>query len=119
MTADQAAQDLAAYLRKLIYSPHSELRHTTRSIGRRLLAQWDNARKRMTGLERVLHDDEDELPGAVDATSTLPKCKFCDRQFRPKKKGQRYCSTECRKEAFYERQRRIRHKDKPVLDYDP
>lgn len=121
MTAEQAAQALADLVRRLAYSPHSGLLYSTRSELRHALKAFDSARKRKTGFERIMADDEDELPGAKVATSTLPLCKFCERQYRPRK-GQKYCSTECRKKAYHLRQARIRHRDKsaaPVLASNP
>lgn len=109
MTADQAMQALASYVRKIILSPNSLIRYTDKTRMRRLLDAYEEARKRKTGFERLMEDDDEELPGAKDATS-LPLCGFCDRQFRPKRVGQRYCRTECRKAAYYDRQNRIRHK---------
>lgn len=116
MDAEQAARALAEIVRKVACSPHSELRHTTRYLLRQALRQFDEARKRKTGFERVLDDDGDDLPGAEVATaSARPRCKFCEREFRPRK-GQKYCSTVCRKKGYYRRQARIRHKDKkPVV----
>jgi len=108
MTADQAMQLIAEFVRKLVYGPHLTIRYTDATRLRRLLDAYDTARSRKTGFERVMDDDGDELPGATTATS-LPLCGFCDRQFRPKRKGQRYCRTECRKAAYYDRQNRIRH----------
>ncbi len=106
---------LADLMRKAAYSPSSHLRHTERALFVRALNIFDKTRQRKTGFAHILSDDGDEeLPGAGEATPTLPACKFCDRQYRPKKKGQKFCSTECRKAAYYARQRKIRHKDPPA-----
>jgi hypothetical protein len=118
MTADEAAKALAELVRKLVWSPHSGLRHISRSALQRALEKYDHARKRKTGFERLLTDDDgsEELPGSHDATTARPKCKHCGNQFRPRHKHQKWCSTDCRKAAFYDRQRRIRHKEKPVVE---
>jgi len=116
MTSDEAAKALAELVRKIVWSPHSGLRHITRSSLLRALEKYDHAHKRRTGYERLLADDGEELPGAHDATTARPKCKHCGNQFRARHKNQKWCSTDCRKAAFYDRQRRIRHKEKPVVD---
>jgi hypothetical protein len=108
MTADQAMQLLAAYIRKVVWRPDSSLRHTDKIRLRRLLDGYDEARSRKTGFERLMDDDEDDLPGSKTATS-LPLCKWCKGQFRPRRADQKYCRTECRKAAFFDRQARIRH----------
>lgn len=109
MTADETVQAIVAFVRKIVLSPHATVRYTDKTRMRRLLDEYDEAMKRKTGFARVLEDDGDELPGAKDATS-LPLCGFCEHQFRPKRKDQRYCRAECRKAAYYDRQNRIRHK---------
>ncbi len=128
MTFEEAAMLLAEGVRKLVYSPHAGLRHTQRSYLRRLLENVEESRKRKTGFERLMADDGEHLPGAEDATAARPRCKHCGDQFRPRHKNQKWCSTECRKLAYHERQRRIRHKDKkpgavlgsaPCSDEDP
>jgi hypothetical protein len=108
MTVDEAAKALAALVRKVVWSPHSGLRHTTRAVLRKSVEEYERACKRKTGFERLLSDDGEHLPGSEDATTYRPKCKFCDRQFKPRHKKQKWCSTECRKAAFYDRQRRIK-----------
>jgi hypothetical protein len=113
MTSEQAAIALAELVRKITFSPHSGLKHTTRHSLKQALAAFEKARQRKTGFQRLVEDDGDELPGATSATPTLPACLFCKRQYRKKRKDQRYCSTDCRKAAFVERQARIRHK--PVV----
>jgi hypothetical protein len=120
MTADEAAKALAELVRKIVASPHAGLRHTIRSSMQRALEKYDAAHKRRTGFERLIADDGEELPGSHDATAARPKCKHCGNQFRPRHKNQKWCSTECRKAAFYDRQKRIRHQDtKPVLESKP
>lgn len=118
MTSDEAAKMLAEVVRKLVWSPHSGLRHTTRGMLRRAYETYEAACKRKTGFERLLADDGDHLPGSEDATAARPKCRYCGDQFKPRHKNQKWCSSTCRKAAFYERQKRIRHQDKkpePVL----
>lgn len=118
MTADEAAKALAELVRKVVGSQHSGLRHTTRGALRRAYEVYETACKRKTGFERLMADDGDHLPGSLDATEARPKCKFCGDQFKPRHKNQKWCSGECRKAAFYERQRRIRA-GKPVLESTP
>lgn len=121
MTADEAAKALAALVRKIVWSPHSGLRHTTRSVLRRTLENYENACKRKTGFERLIADDGEDLPGSGDPTKSKPKCKFCEREYHPRHKNQKWCSTECRKAAFYDRQRRIHlgKKEEPVVGSKP
>lgn len=112
MTAEEATLELVEVVRKAVRSPHSGLRYTVRTVILQALKRFEDARSRKTGLQRILDNDGDDLPGADSATSTLPRCKFCERQYRARV-GQKYCSTDCRKMAYNRRQARIKHKDKP------
>lgn len=104
MTTDEAARALAEMVRKVVWSPYSGLRHTTRAALRRLLEGYDESIKRKTGFERLMLDDGEDLPGALDAAAARPVCGHCGNQFRPRHKSQKWCSTDCRKAAYYARQ---------------
>jgi hypothetical protein len=113
MTVDEAARLLAGLARKIAWSHNSGLRHTTRYTLQRFVKQYEDACKRKTGFQRLLDDEGDDLPGAHTATSHLPRCAFDQRLFRPKRSDQKYCSTECRKAAYNERQVNI-HRGKAI-----
>lgn len=122
MTADEAAKALATLVRKIVWSPHSGLRISTRTALKRAYETYEHACKRKTGFERLMADDGEDLPGSEDASAARPKCKHCGNQYRPRHKNQKWCSTDCRKAAYYERQKRIRHQDKkpePVVGSKP
>jgi hypothetical protein len=114
MTSEEATLELVEVVRKAVRSSNSGLRFSVRTVILQALKQFEDARSRKTGLQRILEDDGDDLPGAETATttSTLPRCKFCERHFRARV-GQKYCSTDCRRMAYNRRQARIKHKADP------
>jgi hypothetical protein len=105
MVSEESALKLANVVRRVVrYSKWrgDTLSTEARTTLRTALREFDQERKKKTSFQRILEDEDDDLPN-----STQPHCKFsgCDKLFRPHRKDQLYCGRACRQAAFKARQR--------------
>jgi len=108
VTIERTAQALACVVRKILKrgprtTPYAVERE--RFTLRAALKAYDAVRDQKTSFERILDDDDDDLPGA---TATQPQCLFCEKPFRRRRKDQIYCGTACRQQAYQDRQKALK-----------
>jgi hypothetical protein len=100
MTPEQAADRLARLVRRVAWSPHSGLAKGTAFALRKAVDEYRAARDRPTAYDRLLDERDDPFEG----DSKAPRCAYskCGLPFHVRKRGQKYCKTECRKRAWLE-----------------
>lgn len=94
MEKDAALTKLLRLVRQLAWNPHSRLGYIYQQQLREALRVYEQAANKPTAYDRLLTEDLFEGP------ESGTRCLHCTLPFHERKKGQKYCSTICRKRAW-------------------
>ena len=110
-TPEIATDNLVKLAKKIAWSPHSGLTHSTRTALRQAVDAYEREKQRPTSFDHIMADDD-----PYEKEPSVSRCAYskCMAPMMSHKHGRRkYHSEECRKKAFQERKKAGLVKSRP------